>query len=272
MPCLLEPDNYPSVHSLFQEMTHHLAVLTVLAGIVPGKVYVDDPANPQTAILIPANQQRVYVSGEPSSRLLADVIDRQFKASLAQSYGFVVYDVSAPWKQALEHALKKQETVPGSRAYYRLRELSSPSSQPLPETLSIARIDEAIVGDATLLNRQLLIDEIHSESPSLEHFFRHNFGFCAQDGHTLVGWCLAEYHYHDRYELGIETIETHRRQGIATHLTEAVIRYAFAQGAREIGWDCWTTNTPSIATALKLGFEKALDYPVFYCHYRPEPT
>jgi RimJ/RimL family protein N-acetyltransferase len=273
MSFLLEPDNYPSVHSLFEEMTCHLAVLTVLAGILPGRIYVDDPARPRAAILIPSNQHRVYVSGEPEPRMLADVIHLLFKESLAESYGFVVYyDASHTWKQTLEHVLQKQEAISSRRQLYRLREPSSPVAGPLPENITIGRIDGAIVGDTTLVNRDLLLEEIHSESPSLEHFFRQNFGFCAQDGHQLVAWCLAEYHYQGRYELGIETIEAYQRRGIATHLAEAVIRHAFAQGATEIGWHCWATNTPSVATALKVGFEKVLDYPVYYGQYRQVPT
>ncbi len=129
-----------------------------------------------------------------------------------------------------------------------------------------------MVADTTLMNRDLLVEEIQSESPSLEHFFRQQFGFCAQDGHQLVAWCLAEYHAQGRYELGIETIEAYRRQGIATRLADAVVRHAYAQGATEIGWHCWAANTPSVATALKVGFEKVLDYPVWYGHYRPERT
>jgi len=129
-----------------------------------------------------------------------------------------------------------------------------------------------MVVDSPLVNRQHLLEEILSESPSLEHFFRQNFGFSAQDGQQLVAWCLAEYHYQGRYELGIETIEACQRKGIAVHLASAVIRHAFAQGATGIGWHCWATNTPSIATALKLGFEKVLDYPVYYGQYRQVPT
>lgn len=93
MPFLLEPDNYARVHSIFEEWTYHLAVVTVLAGITPGRIYVDDPANPETAILIPSNQHRIYVSGEPEPRILGDVIDIYFKQSHAESYGFVVYYV-----------------------------------------------------------------------------------------------------------------------------------------------------------------------------------
>jgi RimJ/RimL family protein N-acetyltransferase len=155
------------------------------------------------------------------------------------------------------------------RQLYCLQQPSWKAPSSLPEPITIRRIDEIMTGDTRLLNRELLLEEIHSESPSLERFFRQNFGFCAQDGQQLVAWCLAEYHSQGRYELGIETIEAYQRQGIATHLADTVIRHAFTQGASEIGWHCWAANTPSVATALKLGFEKALDYPVYYGHYRP---
>ncbi|MBO0778444.1 MAG: GNAT family N-acetyltransferase [Ktedonobacteraceae bacterium] len=270
---MLEPSTYASVHSLFEEMTYHLAVSTVLSGILEGRIYVDDPANPRAAILIPSSRHRVYVGGEPEPRLLADVIHLLYKESLAESYGFVVYyDTSHTWKQTLEYVLQKQETGSGWRQFYRLREPSSKALSPLPEQITIGRIDGAMFADTTLVNRDLLLEEIHSESPSLEHFFRQHFGFCAQDGHQLVAWCLAEYHYQGRYELGIETTEAYQRKGIATHLASTVIRHAFTQGATEIGWHCWAANTPSVATALKVGFEKVLDYPVCYGQYRPVLT
>jgi GNAT superfamily N-acetyltransferase len=153
-----------------------------------------------------------------------------------------------------------------------MREPFLPVTSPLPEALVLARIDQTLLEDASLLNRDLLIDEIHSESPSLEHFFRQYFGFCAHDGQKLISWCLAEYHYQGRYELGIETIQAYQRQGIATHVASAVIKRAIALGATAIGWHCWASNIASIATALKLGFQKELDYPVITCDSRLAPA
>lgn len=269
---LLEPDNYARVHSLFEEVTYHLAVVTVLAGNVPGRIYVDDPVNPETAILISFNKYRIYVSGSPKQNMLGDIIHMLFTESPGDSYGFLIYyNGSAAWKQTFEQLLKQQESFSGSRQFYRLREPSRQWNKPLPQNITIGQIDEAMVIDATLANRHLLFDEIHAESPSLEHFFRQNFGFSAQDGHQLVAWCLAEYHYQSRYELGIETLEAYQHKGIATHLTSAVIKHAFSKGATEIGWHCWAANKPSIATALKAGFEKVLDYPVYFCLYRQTP-
>jgi GNAT superfamily N-acetyltransferase len=268
MSFLLQPDNYSSIYSLFEGMTYHLAVQTALAGILPGRIYVDDPARPGAVVLIPSNRHRIYVSGEHAQSILVDVMHILFKESSEESYEFVVYyDAATVWKQSLEQVLQEQKIFPGWRQLYRLREPSSPATGHLPESIAFARIDETILDDPSLVNGQHLLEEILSVSLSLEHFFRHNFGFCAQDGRKLVAWCLAEYHYQGRYELGIETIEAYQRKGIATHLAEAVIRHAFARGATEIGWHCWATNAPSIATALRLGFEKVLDYPVYYVQF-----
>jgi ribosomal protein S18 acetylase RimI-like enzyme len=273
MPVLLEPATYPSVAPLFEEeMAYHLAVASVLAGIVPGRIYVDDFSSPTSAVLIHANQHRVYVAGEPSARLLADAVQLDYQPSPTQRYWFMTHYPSDAWKPIIEQALQRLGLSDSLRYYYRLTQPFAPAPVSLKETIVLAPIERALVEDTSLMNSDLLIDEIHSESPSLESFFRQNFGFCALDGRQLVGWCLAEYHYQTCYELGIETIEAFQRQGIATHVASAVIKRAFAQGATEIGWHCRANNIPSIATALKLGFQKQREYPTIVCDSRLAPS
>ncbi len=273
MPFLLEADAYPSVSRLFEELSaYHLAVPSVLAVGLTGRVYVDEPSRPTSAILIPSNKYRVYLGGEPSAQLLADVIHLLYEPTVAQSYWFMPHYPSSAWEPIIEHVLQGLGTSHSLRHYYRLTESSLPGASPLPDTIILSQISQALVDDASLVNRDLLIDEIHSESPSLEYFFRHHFGFCALDGRQIVGWCLAEYQCESRYELGIGTIEAYQRQGIATHLASAVIQQAFAEGATEIGWDCWASNSASVATALKLGFQKEREYPVILCDSRLAPA
>lgn len=272
MAVLLAPDTYANVRYLFEGMADHLAVMSVLAGTLSGRIYVDEPASPRTAMLVPANQHRLYIVGPPERPMLDDVMRQLLERSQAETEEFLVfYDASQPWERILDQVLQQQEGFPGRWQFYRLRELPSSSSTPLPGQITIAHIDAAMVADSALENTDLLREEILTESPSLEHFFRHNFGFAARDGRKLVGWCTAEYRYQDRCELGIGTLAAYRRQGIATYLASAVIRRAFAEGATEVGWHCWATNTPSKATALKLGFEHVLDYPAYYVEYRQAP-
>jgi GNAT superfamily N-acetyltransferase len=251
---------------------YHLAIPSVLAGILPGRIYVDDLRRPTSAILIPANHYRLFLGGEPSERLLADVVHLLYKPSLAQSYWFMTHYPSSAWESAIERVLQGLGTSASLRLYYLLTEPSAPVAPPLPEAITLAQITQRLIEDTALVNRDLLIDEIHSESPSLEYFFRQRFGFCALEGRQIVGWCLAEYHHQSRYELGIGTIESYQRRGIATQVASAVIKRAFAEGATEIGWDCWASNSASVATALKLGFQKEREYPVILCDSRLAPA
>lgn len=158
----------------------------------------------------------------------------------------------------------------GRREFYRLKLPHATVNPPLPEGFTLRRLDEALLQGLEPANRAHVLEEICSESPSLEHFLKYNFGLCAQHEDALVGWCLAEYRDQGRCELGIETLEVYQRQGIATALAQAVIEQAFVEGATEIGWHCWARNIASVATARKLGFDKIVDYPVYYCQYRQE--
>jgi RimJ/RimL family protein N-acetyltransferase len=272
----LESALYSRAASLFKEMNHHLAVVTVLRGQAPGTIYADNPITPLTAILLPTNQHRIYIAGSSANKEVNEAIQALFTRKLAvkaRGTGVsqcVVYYSSDGWKSVLEQILKGWEISIPWRQYYQLKELCLNWRNALPENITIHPIDEALLADLTLENREKVIEEIHSESPSIEHFLRHNFGFCAQHDHTLVGWCLAEYHSQNRYELGIETIEPYQRKGIATLTASAVIEHALAKGTATIGWHCWANNIASVAAAKKLGFEKVIDYPVCYCIYQQE--
>lgn len=72
-----------------------------------------------------------------------------------------------------------------------------------------------------------------------------------------------EYNTGNRCELGIETAVPFRRRGLATLLATATIRHALAQGVADIGWVCWADNRPSVATALKLGFQQVAQDEVY---------
>ncbi|GHO62261.1 hypothetical protein KSC_011530 [Ktedonobacter sp. SOSP1-52] len=275
---ILTPPAFERVKPLFADMAYHLAIVTVLAGKTPGQVYVDDSEAPQTALLLPTNPHRIYLAGRAGHSDLQQTI----QAILAQKYhelspgadgyGALLYYPPGDenWQALINTVFQGQEIFKGQREFHCLKLPHTIVSSPLPEGFVLRRLDEKLLQELEPTNRAHVLEEICSESPSLEHFLTYNFGLCAQREHTLAGWCLAEYRDQERCELGIETQEDYQRQGIATALAQAVIKQAFVEGATEIGWHCWARNTASVATAKKLGFEKAFDYPVYYCQYRQE--
>ncbi len=79
----------------------------------------------------------------------------------------------------------------------------------------------------------------------------------------LVGWCLSEYNYANRCEIGIATMEAYQRSGFATLMTNSFVEYALSVGVTRIGWHCFADNLGSVATALKAGFVKVSDYAAY---------
>jgi GNAT superfamily N-acetyltransferase len=123
-------------------------------------------------------------------------------------------------------------------------------------------VSEGLLKREDLANIDRLIEEMKSETPSVEHFLEHCFGFCIEQSNTLVGWCLSEYNGRKRCEIGIETMEEFQRRGIGTAVTEALLMEASKRGYSEVGWHSFANNQASIATAKKVGFKKINEYVV----------
>ena len=72
---------------------------------------------------------------------------------------------------------------------------------------------------------------------------------------------MSEYNVGERCEIGIATAEKHQRKGLATLATRLCLAEAHRRGYQRVGWDCWTQNEASAATARKAGFTFIEEYP-----------
>jgi len=257
----LQPRDAALVRPLLHGMEHHLAIDAVLSGAVPGRILVDDPAAPQVAMLFTSNPHRVYLAGV-SGRHEFNRAARSLVAERASE--IVVYAAPGPWNDTIDTLLPAATTERWMRQYWTLRDLRVDWRVVLPEGMQVRRIDARLLED-DLRQRDELVTEIHSESPSVEHFLQHSFGSCVQAGDALVAWCLSEYNRPGRCELGIETLEPYRRRGLALVSAAATLERASVEDITEVGWHCWANNVASSATAARLGFEKVMDYSVWYC-------
>jgi RimJ/RimL family protein N-acetyltransferase len=75
-----------------------------------------------------------------------------------------------------------------------------------------------------------------------------------QHENSLAAWCLSEYNYADRCEVGIATVEEYQQRGLGTVVGCAFVEEAIRRGYRQIGWHCWLRNQPSAALAGKIGY------------------
>jgi RimJ/RimL family protein N-acetyltransferase len=113
-------------------------------------------------------------------------------------------------------------------------------------------------------NTQLVIDEMKSERRDEFDFLDKSFGYCTIYDNEITSWCMSEYNTDQRFEIGIETHQDHRRKGLALQIARACINFGAEKGYTKVGWHCWKTNLPSNKLASSLGFKYVLEYPTEY--------
>lgn len=270
----LPSGDYQRVKPLFSEMAHHLAIDAIIAGDTPAMIYVDDPLEPQVGLILPWNAYRIYLAGAADctafNHAAALLLDERYSQFVNSAYGaeFVVYNAPGAWDASIDALLPNAKTSRFGCQYWRLEPSHFAARALLPAGMLVRSVDAKLLGEG-LLQTNDLIDEMHSESHSVEDFLQHKFGSCVQVDDALAAWCLSEYNRPGRCELGIETLEPYRRRGLAVATASATIERAWEEGITEIGWHCWANNAGSIAVATRLGFEKGQDYAVWYCRQEP---
>lgn len=265
-------EQFDAVSPLFQEFDFHLAIEAVLSGVVPGQIYVDDPSSPRSALLWVEN--RFYLAGSPQNEEFNQGLRRLFDEEIypqardSDELMFVLY-YSSDWEASIFDLLNDKHPMRDGRQYYACGAVEVDWRTVVEPGFTLRAVDRDLLGSDQLLHIDELRDEVLSESPSIEHYLSHRFGFCLLQGDAITGWCLSEYNTADRCEVGIETVEDYRRRGVATVTAAALVEHALAQGMRRIGWHCWASNAASAATARKAGFEKVRDYPTLFAWFDP---
>ena len=269
---LLNPSEIELARPLLTSLDHHLATACILEGSVPAQVYVDNKEHPQVVLAVAS--RRLFLAGNPEIEAVILSLQRLFDETLypqALAAGhemFVLYYQPSGWREKLDLILKDKYPLHSQRQYYAFKELKNDWRSLLPEGFILRHADRKFVDDPRIKNPEFLTEEMCSERESVEDFLQHSFGICLVHEDEIIGWCLSEYNHGDACEVGIATQAAFQKRGFATLMASAFIEYARSQGVTRIGWHCYASNAPSVATALKIGFEKVSDYPICLAWYK----
>jgi RimJ/RimL family protein N-acetyltransferase len=265
---LLLRDNLSSVLPLFASEHLQLVASAVSAGNSPGAFWVDEADQPRSAALWDKTHA-LYLAWAADHAAFNDALSQFVRDTVAQAVDVLkIYPASADWNAVIEALYPYEALYQPQRVFYRLVSLKIPDWRDrLPEGYRVSSINDNFTALTTLQNFERLREEIESCWNALADFQQQGFGFCAHDGETIVGWCTAEYVSGRQCGIGIETVETHQRQGFAT-----LVASAFAEHCLEHGitahWDAWQRNMPSVATAEKVGFVKVEDYTIYFAELK----
>ena len=257
--------NLERVRPLFTGDHLALVIDAVIAGNSPGRLWVDDPADPHSVFLWDKSHS-FYLAGAPDqaadnvalSRLFHDQISLY---ALAHDFGiFKVYTSSENWTPTPETLFAANNLRKLDRVFYRGATLNiSDWRARLPAGFQVSAINDEFAALSALENFALVTEEIKSCWNALDDFRQRGFGFCTHDSERIVCWCTAEYVSGNQCGIGIETVEEYQRRGFASATASAFVEYCQERGIRP-HWDAWATNTPSVRVAETVGFQKVEEY------------
>jgi RimJ/RimL family protein N-acetyltransferase len=261
----LSKANYDMVRPLFRALEYHLSSAAVLDGNNPGKVFVDDRFNPQTAFMV--SPEGCYLAGDPDNHAFNQTLNHAL-------FGGEVFDwpvrelvfICHPegWQERLATVLAPRQTVAIPRRHYVCRRVRYDWQANVPEGFAVRRIDAPLLDRPGLTIPSHVTDWAENNWGSLANFLHNGFGFATVHGDEMVSWSLTDCRSGDACEIGIHTAEAFRRRGLAAITAAATAGFALSHGFATVGWQCNLDNLGSIGTAEKVGFEKERDYTMRY--------
>ena len=268
MICKLKESEYERARPVIEGVDHALAVDAVIDGTCPGSVYVDDVDTPRTLFAeTPEGHYLVgYEENEAFNRSLQELIVDEIlpKGEKEGWWYLLVHYFPNSWEETLDAMFGGRPVVKDYQEFYAFRERRIDWRENVPSGFCMTRVDRELLERTDLTNINRINGWAEGNFGSIEGFVTTGFGFCLLHGDEIVSWCMADCVSGDRSEVGIHTDERYRRRGFATLTLAAAVDHCLSNGLTHIGWHCWSSNSPSAATARKVGFEKVLDHHAFH--------
>lgn len=234
-------------------------------GDFPARLFVDDPVDPQSALL--ARSYEYYVAGNPSDALLTFLEDAPEAADPMQwFYGYV--PLTPAWSDALIRRF------PGlfheDRRSFRLGAEGAGRARSwrdrLPESVEMANLTPELAARA----QTEVPDDFEALIGGFGRLEQNYFGNVVIDRENgaLLSVAFSAGVSRREMNIGVATAERARRQGLATLVCQACIAQALDRGL-VVTWDCDLLNTGSGALAESLGFLEESPF-LELCYIDPE--
>ena len=228
--------------------------MSIAEGIQLGEIYTDCVENPTFALFW-------HISG------FAYLTGRPDEENLDAIYGLMQNrDGSNPRRFVLElkdeemaaYFQKKEDVMRHPRYRFQLREDSSVSGENgKDEQDSFENIlsdgYEIREVDAELLSKISGYVVPSSFWENEEAFLEKGKGYCIVYDGKVVSVAFSAAVSSEQVDIGIETVESHRRKGLAAIVAKKMVTYVKSIHKEPV-WDCIASNTGSKSTAEKIGF------------------
>lgn len=268
--------DYKKIEKFIERSTLSPEPLSVVLGNNPGRVFVDQVEQPETALIWSQGIEGFYLIGnEKNASCLSrfDAFIDQTITPMLKSMGYDYLEVSPShesWHDVMESIFRSRGLDTWRQCTYALKE--KPDRIEAPEKLPyITRNIKDLFDVDTLNNSQYLYDTLLLYWESIDDLKARGSCFYAEKDNTVIGICFTGFVTKNEKVLNIETDDRFRRMGIAYNLAVNCIS-EILEDEKTAYWDCMEENVGSQRLAEKLGFTRTGTYTCYGFPLMNEPV
>ena len=260
------------VGPLFQRLAQSQPMCTaVLEGIYPGKLYVDDLAQPRTALLTTCIESEAhgiwcFLAGEPANDAFSKSLNAAiFSRQIITNNTPILFLTCDPddWSGQMDVVVAPRPLIWIRRYHFIGHQVGLDWRAALPPGFTVGSMNEDLYRLPDLqLPEDVAATLAKWQAMTAPQFMDFGFVILDRTGPQLViaAWATVDFIAAGAGDLGFFTQPDYRRGTLGTIAASAALEHAFASGLRRVNWTCDADNPGSVRTAEKLGLEHLEDY------------
>ena len=258
----------PLFHRLMQSQPMCTAVLE---GIYPGRVYVDDPAQPRTALLTTYIESEAhgvwcFLAGEPANDAFNQSLNTAiFSRQIIPNNTPILLLTCDPddWGGQMHAVVAPRPPIWIPRYHFISRQVGFDWRDALRPGFTVERMNEDLRQLPDLQLPEDVAATLSKWQAMTDPRFM-DFGFAILDRTSpqlvVASWATVDFIAGGAGDLGFFTQPDYRHGSLGAIVASAALERGIASGLRQVNWTCDADNPGSVRTAEKLGLERIEDY------------
>lgn len=249
----------------------------VVVGNNAGRVWVDCLESPASAIVWSDGLQCFHFMGCEANQVfckelktfIEDVIISYLKEKKLDFFEFSAD--TEEWFPIINDALSGRNIMESWQFVYKtITNAKGNDNIILPKAYDLYQIDESLLlsirNDKIISNPEFLLNYVEEFWGSVNNFLQFGYGYMAVNEGEIVSFAITSFLYNKTFSIGVETLEQHRRKGLAGTLVNNLMKSIYSRGYT-IWWDCMDSNIASQKTAEKNGLVLEHKYKVRWFNF-----
>lgn len=217
--------------------------MAIAEGFRFGEIFADSSGSDKN-VLFWANNGFAYLSEQPDAEFLEEVYMKMADPLKSRRFVLLTDEISVK-----DYFQTKPDVMIEPRYLFRYDGSKIPEGPIVPKGYQLVEFDESILKklDGKIIPQMFWKDT--------DTFLKHGKGYALIFGDEIATWAFSAAVSSDEIDIGIETSEKYRKQGLPPIVVTQMIRHALEQGKMPV-WACYYKNIPSAKIAERTGFRR----------------